>query len=83
MADRPYTVLSWAMSLDGYLDDRSAQRLVLSNAADLDRVEAVRASCDAVLVGAGTVLDPAIRHRELKNWIDEAVLPQKSARGRG
>lgn len=31
----------------------------------------------------GTVLDPAVRHRELKNWISEAVLPQKSARGRG
>jgi 5-amino-6-(5-phosphoribosylamino)uracil reductase len=28
---------------------------VLSNAADLDRVDAVRAGCDAILVGAGTV----------------------------
>jgi riboflavin-specific deaminase-like protein len=28
---------------------------MLSNAADLDRVDAVRASCDAVLVGAGTI----------------------------
>ena len=55
MAERPYTVLSWAMSLDGYLDDGSGQRLVLSNAADLDRVDAVRAGCDAILVGAGTV----------------------------
>ncbi len=43
------------MSLDGYLDDRSGQRLMLSTAADLDRVDAVRASCDAILVGAGTV----------------------------
>ena len=55
MADRPYTLLSWAMSLDGYLDDASGRRLVLSNDADLDRVDAVRASCDAILVGAGTV----------------------------
>lgn len=55
MPDRPYTVLSWAMSLDGCLDDGSGERLVLSNAADLDRVDAVRAGCDAVLVGAGTV----------------------------
>ena len=55
MADRPYTVLSCAISLDGYLDDASGQRLVLSNAADLDRVDAIRASCDAILVGAGTV----------------------------
>ncbi len=55
MPERPYTVLSWAMSLDGCLDDGSEQRLVLSNAADLDRVDAVRAGCDAILVGAGTV----------------------------
>ena len=55
MAERPYTVLSCATSLDGYLDDMSGQRLMLSNASDLDRVDAVRASCDAILVGAGTV----------------------------
>ena len=55
MAERPYTVLSCATSLDGYLDDRSGQRLMLSTAADLDRVDALRASCDAILVGAGTV----------------------------
>ena len=55
VAERPYTVLSCATSLDGYLDDRSGQRLMLSTSADLDRVDAVRASCDAILVGAGTV----------------------------
>jgi 5-amino-6-(5-phosphoribosylamino)uracil reductase len=55
MADRPYTVLSCGMSLDGYLDSASGERLVLSNRADLDRVDAVRATCDAILVGAATV----------------------------
>ena len=55
MADTPYILLSCGMSLDGYLDDATSRRLVLSNAADLDRVDAVRAGCDAVLVGAGTV----------------------------
>jgi 5-amino-6-(5-phosphoribosylamino)uracil reductase len=55
MAERPYTVLSCAMSLDGYLDDTSGDRLVLSNAADLDRVDELRAGCDAILVGAATV----------------------------
>ncbi len=55
MDERPYTVLSWAMSLDGYLDDGTGRRLVLSNEEDLDRVDALRAACDAVLVGAGTV----------------------------
>jgi 5-amino-6-(5-phosphoribosylamino)uracil reductase len=53
--ERPYTVLSCCVSLDGYLDDGSERRLVLSNAADLDRVDELRASCDAILVGAATV----------------------------
>ena len=55
MLERPYTILSCAASLDGYLDDASADRLLLSNEADFDRVDALRASCDAILVGAGTV----------------------------
>lgn len=55
MADRPYTLLSCGMSLDGYLDSATVKRLPLSNDADFDRVDAVRASCDAILVGANTV----------------------------
>lgn len=55
MADRPYTLLSCGMSIDGYLDSAKVKRLVLSNDADFDRVDAVRASCDAILVGANTV----------------------------
>jgi 5-amino-6-(5-phosphoribosylamino)uracil reductase len=52
---RPYVLLSCAMSIDGYIDDASAERLLLSNADDLDRIDAVRAGCDAILVGAVTV----------------------------
>ncbi|HEX5562396.1 MAG TPA: dihydrofolate reductase family protein [Nocardioidaceae bacterium] len=55
MGERPYTLLSCGMSLDGYLAGASEQRLLLSNPADLDRVDAVRAGCDAILVGAATV----------------------------
>jgi 5-amino-6-(5-phosphoribosylamino)uracil reductase len=43
------------MSIDGYLDNATGTRLLLSNDADFDRVDAVRAECDAILVGAGTV----------------------------
>jgi 5-amino-6-(5-phosphoribosylamino)uracil reductase len=43
------------MSIDGYLSSASPRRLELSNRADFDRVDAVRASCDAILVGAATV----------------------------
>lgn len=54
--DRPYVLASVAMSLDGYIDDASAERLILSGEEDFDRVDEVRASCDAILVGSGTVL---------------------------
>jgi 5-amino-6-(5-phosphoribosylamino)uracil reductase len=52
---RPYVLLSAAMSIDGYLDDASGARLMLSNEADLDRVDEVRAGVDAILVGAATI----------------------------
>ena len=55
MAERPYTLLSCALSLDGYLDSGTGERLLLSNEADLARVDGVRAGCDAILVGATTV----------------------------
>ena len=54
MRDRPYTLLSCSVSIDGYIGS-PASRLLLSNDADFDRVDAVRASCDAILVGATTV----------------------------
>ncbi|MQM24485.1 RibD family protein [Glycomyces albidus] len=53
--ERPYVIVSAAVSLDGFLDDDSSERLALSNAADFDRVDAVRAGVDAIAVGAGTV----------------------------
>lgn len=53
--DRPYVVLSAAVSLDGFLDDASERRLLLSNEEDFDRVDEVRAGVDAILVGAGTI----------------------------
>ncbi|WP_043646090.1 RibD family protein [Nocardia thailandica] len=48
-------VLSVATSLDGYIDDASEERLLLSNAADFDRVDQLRADSDAILVGARTL----------------------------
>lgn len=55
MPERPYTILSCSISLDGYLGGGTDERLVLSNDADLDRVDRVRSECDAILVGAATV----------------------------
>jgi 5-amino-6-(5-phosphoribosylamino)uracil reductase len=52
---RPYTIVSCAVSVDGYLDDASPDRLILSGPEDLDEVDELRAAADAILVGAGTV----------------------------
>jgi 5-amino-6-(5-phosphoribosylamino)uracil reductase len=48
-------VLSCAVSVDGYLDDASDSRLILSGPEDLDEVDEFRAAVDAILVGAGTI----------------------------
>jgi 5-amino-6-(5-phosphoribosylamino)uracil reductase len=55
MTELPYVLLSCAASVDGYIDDTTDERLLLSNDEDFDRVDAVRAGCDAILVGANTI----------------------------
>jgi riboflavin-specific deaminase-like protein len=52
---RPYVLLSVAQSIDGYIDDTSPKRLLLSSPEDLDRVDEVRAGCDAIMIGATTL----------------------------
>ena len=80
---RPYTILSCSISLDGFLDGGTSERLVLSNAADLERVDAVRAESDAILVGAATVRNdnprllvrqPALRRRRLTAGLPESPM---------
>jgi 5-amino-6-(5-phosphoribosylamino)uracil reductase len=43
------------MSADGYIDDAAAGALVLSDEADLDQVDELRAGSDAIMVGAQTI----------------------------
>src|SRR3954465_6331563 len=76
MPERPYTLLSCSVSLDGYLGDQTP-RLALSNEADFDRVDGVRASCDAIMVGAVTVRadDPRLLVRS------QARRDERTARG--
>jgi 5-amino-6-(5-phosphoribosylamino)uracil reductase len=75
VADRPYTLLSCGMSIDGYLGSATEQRLLLSNAADFDRVDAVRAECDAILVGAATIRNdnPRLLVRSTKRRADRVA----------
>ena len=55
MEPRPYVLLTCTVSIDGCLDDLSDRRLILSTPSHFDHVDEVRAGCDAILVGAGTV----------------------------
>ena len=48
-------IVSTAVSADGYLDDRSPDRLILSTPEDWAEVHRLRAACDAILVGAETI----------------------------
>lgn len=79
MSPRPYVLISAAASLDGYLDDNGAARLLLSDDADFDRVDEVRAGVDAILVGANTVRrdDPRllVRSAARRRRRSEAGLP--------
>lgn len=65
------------MSIDGYIDDSTPERLRLSTPADFDRVDSVRATCDAILVGAETIRrdDPKLLIRS------ESRQQRRTARG--
>ncbi|WP_285471301.1 dihydrofolate reductase family protein [Actinoplanes sp. NBRC 101535] len=75
MAERPYILLSCGMSLDGYLDDASERRLLLSNDADFDRVDEERSRVDAILVGASTIRqdDPRLLVRSAQRRADRVA----------
>jgi len=65
---RPRVHLNCAVSLDGRLAYAGGARARLSGPEDLRRVQGLRATSDAILVGVGTVLadDPSLRvHWEL------------------
>lgn len=76
--DRPHTILSCAMSVDGRIDDTGPERLRLSNGADFAEVDELRAQCDAILVGAGTLRndDPRLLVRS------ERLRARRRAQGR-
>ena len=49
-------VVNAAMSADGKLSSRRREQIAISGPEDFDRVDALRAESDAVMVGVGTVL---------------------------
>ncbi|EMA52793.1 MULTISPECIES: 2,5-diamino-6-(ribosylamino)-4(3H)-pyrimidinone 5'-phosphate reductase [Halococcus] len=51
-----HVVVNAAMSADGKLSSRRREQIRISGHEDFARVDALRADCDAVMVGVGTVL---------------------------
>ncbi|HMA05041.1 MAG TPA: 2,5-diamino-6-(ribosylamino)-4(3H)-pyrimidinone 5'-phosphate reductase [Methanomicrobiales archaeon] len=53
---RPYVIVNMAMSADGKISSVERRQVRISGAADRERVDRLKAECDAVMVGIGTVL---------------------------
>lgn len=76
--ERPEVLLKCAMSLDGCFDDSSSNRMVFSGVEDRRAVDLLRASCDAILIGAETLRrdDPLLLLR------DSALREERKSKGR-
>ncbi len=76
--------LSVATSADGYIDDMTPQRLVLSTPEDWAVVYELRAEADAIVIGAETLRrdNPTLRLKrpELIEWRLSRGLPKEPAR---
>jgi 2,5-diamino-6-(ribosylamino)-4(3H)-pyrimidinone 5'-phosphate reductase len=80
---RPYVVVNIAMSADGKISTRERRQVRISGAQDFSRVDRLKAGCDAVMVGIGTVLadDPSLtvkseecrKYRRNQGWDDHPV----------
>jgi len=80
---RPYVVVNIAMSADGKISTRERRQVRISGAQDFTRVDRLKAGCDAVMVGIGTVLadDPSLtvkseecrKYRRKQGWDDHPV----------
>jgi len=53
---RPFTFINVAASADGKISNEKREQVRISSKEDIERVDALRASSDAILVGIGTIV---------------------------
>ena len=80
---RPNVVINIAMSADGKISTRERRQVKISGAQDFTRVDRLKAGCDAIMVGIGTVLadDPSLtvkseecrQYRKKQGWDDHPL----------
>ena len=60
--ERPFTFINSAMSADGKISTKERKQVRISGNVDFERMDELRATSDAVMVGIGTVLadDPSL-----------------------
>lgn len=81
--DRPFTFINSAMSADGKISTKERKQIRISGDVDFDRMDELRATSDAIVVGIGTVLadDPSLtvksksrRDTRKANGLDETPI---------
>ena len=82
-SSRPYVIINVAMSADGKLSTRERRQVKISGTDDFSRVDVLKAGCDGIMVGIGTVLaddpsltiksDALIRMRREQNYSSHPV----------
>jgi diaminohydroxyphosphoribosylaminopyrimidine deaminase/5-amino-6-(5-phosphoribosylamino)uracil reductase len=81
---RPHVTLKLAVSADGMIGRAGGDRMIISGRPAFDRVQAMRAETDAVMIGIGTVLvdNPrlTVRHPGLENRSPIRVVLDRTAR---
>jgi len=53
---KPFVFINAAMSADGKISTVERKQTIISGKEDFDRVDSLKAECDAIMVGVGTVL---------------------------
>jgi 2,5-diamino-6-(ribosylamino)-4(3H)-pyrimidinone 5'-phosphate reductase len=75
--NRPFVFINVAMTFDGKIDTFQRKGAAISSARDKERVDRLRAGCDAIMVGGKTLLveDPKLTVKS------EALRAERVARG--